>query len=120
VVGVSAGPGVWGTSSDGEGVHGETRSPTMAAIAGFKLNQQRSDGTIVSGSGAAIYGKNEGLNGHAGFFDGPVEVINGDLIIDGGTIGLRNLAKRIADVEARASGLETRLIFLEARVNLGG
>src|SRR5262245_25189442 len=61
-----AGPGVVGISETGEGMHGQTNSPTVAAIAGFNVNPL--------GTGAAIFGKKEGNVGHAGFFDGNVEV----------------------------------------------
>lgn len=67
VVGKSAGGvGVWGTSESHEGVHAETKSPTTAAIAAYNLNPD--------GTGAAIFAKKEGTQGHAGFFDGNVWV----------------------------------------------
>ncbi len=65
-----SGEGLRGISESGEGVHAETKSPTQAAIAGFNLNP--------SGTGAAIYAKKEGGQGHAGFFEGRVTV-TGDL-----------------------------------------
>jgi hypothetical protein len=87
-VGIENGPaGVWGehkgagvgikaVSKDGvglaaysttnEAIHAETRSPAVAAIAGYNLND--------NGTGAAIYGKKTGTKGHAGFFDGDVHV----------------------------------------------
>ena len=75
VVGKSqSGAGVWAVSETGEGVHVETKSPTVAAIAGFNLNP--------NGTGAAIYGKKEGPQGHAGFFIGHVHV-TGNLTADG-------------------------------------
>jgi hypothetical protein len=67
VQGVSkSGRGVTGYSETGEGIRGETNSAAVAAIAGFNLNP--------AGTGAAIYGKKEGDQGHAGFFDGNVHV----------------------------------------------
>lgn len=58
------GVGVWGTSESNEGVHAETKSLTTAAIAAYNLNPE--------GTGAAIFAKKEGQQGHAGFFDGNV------------------------------------------------
>jgi hypothetical protein len=58
------GVGVFGSSDQGEGIHGETRSANFAAIAAFNLNP--------NGTGAAIFAKKEGNQGHAGFFDGDV------------------------------------------------
>lgn len=67
VVGTSkSGVGVWGVSVAHEGVHAETNSPHTAAIAAYNLNP--------SGTGAAIFAKKEGTEGHAGFFDGNVWV----------------------------------------------
>jgi hypothetical protein len=66
--------GVHGMSETGEGIHGETRSPTVAAIAGFNLNPE--------GTGAAVFAKKEGSKGHAGFFIGNVHV-TGNLATDG-------------------------------------
>lgn len=75
VVGKSqGGAGVWAVSETGEGVHAETKSPTVAAIAGFNLNP--------NGTGAAIYAKKAGTKGHAGFFIGNVHV-TGNLTADG-------------------------------------
>jgi hypothetical protein len=80
----SAGIGVKAVSKDGvglaafsasnEAIHAETRSPAVAAIAGFNLNP--------SSTGAAIYGKKEGTQGHAGVFVGNVHV-TGSLTADG-------------------------------------
>lgn len=60
------GAGVWGQSDQGEAVHAETRSPTVAAVAAYHLNP--------AGTGAAVYAKKDGQAGHAGFFDGHVHV----------------------------------------------
>ena len=60
------GKGVWGVSETNEGVHAETKSATVAAIAAFNLNP--------NGLGAAIFAKKEGTQGHAGFFEGNVWV----------------------------------------------
>jgi hypothetical protein len=75
-----SGAGVWGSSQTGEGIHAETNSSTLAAIAGINLNK--------SGTGAAIYGKKEGSSGHAGFFDGNLHVTGnmtsaGDICLTG-------------------------------------
>jgi hypothetical protein len=82
------GPGVVGRSTDGAGVfasstgneaiHAETQSPGTAAIAAFNLNP--------NGTGAAVFAKKEGSQGHAGFFDGKVWVsgelgVGGDIIL---------------------------------------
>ena len=66
--------GVWGHSDAGEGIRGETKSSTVAAIAAFNTNP--------SGTGAAIYAQKEGSGGHAGFFVGNVH-ITGNLTTDG-------------------------------------
>ncbi len=70
----NAGTGVLGTSSGGvgvkgfsetfEGMHAETKSLQTAAIAAYNLNPL--------GTGAAIFAKKVGGQGHAGFFDGDV------------------------------------------------
>jgi hypothetical protein len=70
----TGGAGVWGSSKTGEGVHGETNSPTVAAIAAFNLNP--------NGTGAAVFGQKIGNNGHAGFFDGNVHVTR-SLLVEG-------------------------------------
>ena len=69
-----SGRGVFGHSEIGEGIRGETKSPSVAAIAGVNLNPQ--------GTGAAIYGEKQGNVGHAGFFKGNVRV-TGNLTTDG-------------------------------------
>jgi hypothetical protein len=69
-----SGAGVWATSKSFEGVHAETKSPGTAAIAAYNLNP--------AGTGAAIFAKKEGTQGHAGFFVGNVHV-TGDLSVDG-------------------------------------
>lgn len=56
--------GVKGISQNFEGVHAETNSPATAAIAAYNLNPL--------GTGAAIFAKKVGGQGHAGFFDGDV------------------------------------------------
>jgi len=75
-----AGIGVKAVSKDGiglaaysigyEAVHAETQSLETAAIAAYNLNPE--------GTGAAVFAKKEGSQGHAGFFDGNVW-ISGDL-----------------------------------------
>jgi hypothetical protein len=67
------GAGVWGSSQAGEGVHGESQSASLAAVAGFALNP--------NGTGAAIYGETHG-KGPAGFFKGNV-VVTGDVQLTG-------------------------------------
>lgn len=57
-------------SPSNEAIHAETQSPGTAAIAAYNLNPE--------GTGAAVFAKKEGNNGHAGFFDGNVWV-SGDL-----------------------------------------
>jgi hypothetical protein len=71
-----AGIGVKAVSQDGiglaaystghEAVHAETRSAETAAIAAYNLNP--------ASTGAALFAKKEGSQGHAGFFDGNVWV----------------------------------------------
>jgi hypothetical protein len=65
----STGAGVWGASEQGEGVHGESNSAQLAAIAGIQLNPLS--------SGAGIYGEHRG-QGPAGFFKGNV-IVTGHL-----------------------------------------
>jgi hypothetical protein len=69
----TSGAGVDSTSASGEAVHAESSSPTSATIAAYKQNP--------NGTGAAIYGKNAGTAGDAGFFDGTVH-ITGVLTVD--------------------------------------
>jgi hypothetical protein len=69
----TSGSGVDATSDSGEAVHAESNSPTLATIAAYKQNP--------NGTGAAIYGKNAGTKGDAGFFDGTVH-ITGVLTVD--------------------------------------
>ncbi|AKG24674.1 hypothetical protein IJ00_15915 [Calothrix sp. 336/3] len=59
-----SGIGVFGLSDTWEGMHAETKSPVSAAIAAYNFNP--------NGTGAAIFAKKEGNQGHAGFFDGDV------------------------------------------------
>jgi hypothetical protein len=74
VVGKSGGGvGVWGTSDSHEGVHAETHSPGTAAIAAYNLNP--------AGTGAAVFARKEGSQGHAGFFIGNVW-IGGELGVE--------------------------------------
>lgn len=61
---------MWGGSETGEGIHAETQSPTVAAIAAFNMNP--------AGTGAALFARKAGSQGHAGFFDGNVHV-TGDI-----------------------------------------
>jgi hypothetical protein len=53
-------------STSNEAMHAETNAPGTAAIAAYNLNPQ--------GTGAAVFAKKEGNQGHAGFFDGNVWV----------------------------------------------
>jgi hypothetical protein len=101
-----AGVGVKGVSKDGvglaaystsnEAVHAETRSPNKAAIAAYNLNP--------SGTGAALFAKKEGSEGHAGFFVGNVYVT--------GTLA----AAHMPALEA----LVTRVAALEQRIASSG
>ncbi len=68
-----SGPGVFGKSATGEGVHGETNSTVFAAVAGIQLS--------VRGTGAGVYGESRGP-GPAGFFKGNV-VVTGDIYLPG-------------------------------------
>ncbi len=68
------GVGVLGVSETNEGIHAETNSPGTAAIATYNNNP--------NGTGAAIFAKKEGTQGHAGFFDGDV-FITGNLGVKG-------------------------------------
>jgi hypothetical protein len=80
-VGKSAGGvGIWGVSVTNEGVRGQTSSTGTAAIAAYNTNPD--------GTGAAIFAKKEGTQGHAGFFEGKVW-ISGELGV-GGDIVLAN------------------------------
>ena len=73
VVGESKnGVGVRGVSETHEAVHAETKSAQFAAIAAFNLNK--------NGTGAAIFAKKEGSQGHAGYFAGNVWV-SGELAV---------------------------------------
>jgi hypothetical protein len=62
----NSGAGLAAYSTGNEAIHAETQSPGSAAIAAFNLNPQA--------TGAAIFAKKEGGQGHAGFFDGNVWV----------------------------------------------
>lgn len=74
------GMGLAAYSTGHEAVHAETRSPETAAIAAYNLNH--------NGTGAAIFARKDGLQGHAGFFHGNVW-ISGELAV-GGDILLAN------------------------------
>jgi hypothetical protein len=74
------GAGLAAYSSTNEAIHAETQSGGTAAIAAYNLNP--------AGTGAAIFAKKEGNEGHAGFFEGRVW-ISGDLGI-GGDVKLAN------------------------------
>ncbi len=75
-----AGIGVKAVSKDGQGlvafsasneaIHAETNSPWSAAIAAYNLDPD--------GTGAAIFARKTGSQGHAAFFDGNVH-ITGDI-----------------------------------------
>lgn len=75
-----SGMGVAAYSTGHEAVHAETQSPQTAAIAAYNLNAR--------GTGAALFARKVGPNGHAGFFDGRVW-IGGELGV-GGDILLAN------------------------------
>jgi hypothetical protein len=60
------GPGVFGSSQDAEGVHGETNSPIFAAVAAFN-NATIDPNTGQPATGAGVYGQSAG-GGAAGFF----------------------------------------------------
>ena len=65
------GVGVLGTSTNGEGVHGETNSTTFAAVAGIELNKSSNIAAVYGeqrGNGPGVYGIAKG-NG-AGVFGG--------------------------------------------------
>ena len=95
------GIGVLGTSTNGEGVHGETKSTQFAAVAGIELNpssniaavygEQRGNGPgvygIAKGNGAGVFGTSTG--GPAGYFQGDVTVTGTlraqvDVVLTGG------------------------------------
>src|SRR5580700_6864698 len=95
------GIGVLGTSTNGEGVHGETNSTTFAAVAGIELNpssniaavygEQRGNGPgvygIAKGNGAGVFGTS--TSGPAGYFQGDVTVTGTlraqvDVVLTGG------------------------------------
>jgi hypothetical protein len=72
------GMGLAAYSTKHEAVHAETHSPVTAAIAAYHLNPH--------GTGAAIFAKKEGTQGHAGFFDGKVWIsrelaVGGDILL---------------------------------------
>jgi hypothetical protein len=100
-----AGAGVKAVSKDGvgleaysvnhEAIHAEARSPVMAAIAAYNLNP--------SGTGAAIFAKKDGTQGHAGYFDGNVHV-TGALSVQG-----VNVTALTDQLQARIAYLETLL-----------
>lgn len=74
----TGGVGVWGVSETHEGVHAECKSPGAAALAAFNLNP--------AGTGAAVYARKEGAQGHAGFFEGRVWIsaelaVGGDILL---------------------------------------
>jgi hypothetical protein len=71
------GLGVNAASETGEAIHAETQSLTVAAVAAFSTNE--------AGTGAALYARKAGTNGHAGFFEGDVAV-TGDLILTGADV----------------------------------
>lgn len=101
--------GVWGTSINFEGVHAETKSPTTAAIAAYNLNPH--------GTGAAIFAKKEGTQGHAGFFEGNV-LITGSLTVRGTNIdGLVGRIQAVEGLVGRMQALETRIAALESNQN---
>ena len=75
VVGKSeAGIGVSAASHSYEAIHAESKAPKVAAVAVYNTNPQ--------GTGAALFAKKEGTEGHAGFFDGNVWIVR-DLGVSG-------------------------------------
>ena len=103
------GIGVWGTSETNEGVHAETKSPSTAAIAAYNLNP--------NGTGAAIFAKKEGQQGHAGFFEGNV-LITGSLNVRGTSIdGLVGRIQTVEGLVGRIQALEAKIAALESNQN---
>lgn len=103
------GVGLAAYSTGNEAIHAETKSPMTAAIAAYNLNP--------NGTGAAIFAKKEGQQGHAGFFEGNV-LITGSLTVQGTNIG--GLVGRIQAVEGlmgRVQALEQRIAALESNQN---
>lgn len=73
--------GVHGISETGEGVHGQTNSRTVAAVACINHAPE--------GTGAGVYAEKKGDKGHAGFFVGNVHVtknlsVDVDIFLTGG------------------------------------
>jgi hypothetical protein len=57
------GPGVFGKSQGGEGVHGESNNPNTAAVAGFQLNANNPIGGVYGehkGNGPGLFGRSKG------------------------------------------------------------
>ncbi|MER8995032.1 MULTISPECIES: hypothetical protein [unclassified Mesorhizobium] len=83
----SDGAAIWGTSQNNEGVHAETHSPGMAALAAFQLNPES--------TGAALYAKHEG-NLTAALFVGNV-VVTGNIDVTGPGSDIRLLNEDCAE-----------------------
>jgi hypothetical protein len=91
------GVGVSGSSDQGEGVHGETQSPNLAAIAAFILNPNAVGAALHAenrGKGVGVFAKGGRL---AGLFEGDVEVtgdirlVNADCAEDFDVVGLEDI-----------------------------
>ncbi len=106
VTGTNNGPsggngiGVFGTSTNGEGVHGETNSTTFAAVAGIELNSSSNIAAVYGeqrGSGPGVFGTSvngEGVHGQttsakaaavAGFSTGGYEGVHGETTATNGS-----------------------------------
>lgn len=123
-----AGVGVKAVSKDGAGlaaysvtheaVHAETRSPETAAIAAYNINP--------SGTGAAIFAKKDGTQGHAGFFVGKVFVSDelaagalkvGGVSVDAGQIAnVGPLSQKVTALEAQVQALQQQVQGLKQRI----
>ena len=103
------GVGLTAYSTSNEAIHAETKSPMTAAIAAYNLNP--------NGTGAAIFAKKEGQQGHAGFFEGNV-LITGLLTVQGTNIsGLVGRIQAVEGLVGRVQALEQRIAALESNQN---
>lgn len=71
----TSGIGVFGSSSGNDGVHGEASGLNRAGVAGLHIG---------SSGGYAIYGSSN-VGAYAGFFNGNVQVLNGNFSVSGGS-----------------------------------
>jgi hypothetical protein len=106
-------------STTNEAVHAETQSAGTAAIAAYNANP--------AGTGAAIFAKKEGTQGHAGFFHGKVWVSDelavggglkvGGVPIDAGQVAnVGPLMQRVTQLESRVGTLQQQLAGLQQQV----